>query len=92
MNRAGIIRGCGAYNVPVAGPGPLAFAPEVDAYRQQFEYLADQADALVAPLSEEQFTWRPAPGSWSIAGGLLILVATLAKSAWDATSPPAHPP
>ncbi|MFL6292908.1 MAG: hypothetical protein ACJ759_18595 [Thermoanaerobaculia bacterium] len=24
------------------------------------------------------------PGAWSIAGGLLILVATPAKSAWDA--------
>jgi hypothetical protein len=51
----------------VAGPGPLLFAPEVDEYRQQFECLADQADALVAPLTEEQFTWRPASGSWSIA-------------------------
>jgi hypothetical protein len=24
------------------------------------------------------------PGAWSIAGGLLILLASLAKSAWDA--------
>jgi len=42
-------------------------APEVDNYRQQFERLAAEADALVAPLSEDQFTWRPAPGSWSVA-------------------------
>ena len=51
----------------VAGSGPLALAPEIDDFRRQFEQLADEADALVAPLTEEQFTWRPAPGSWSVA-------------------------
>ena len=65
MNRARIIRACGVYNEPVAGP--LALAPEVDEYKQQFERLAEQADALVSPLNEEQFIWRPAAGSWSIA-------------------------
>lgn len=49
------------------GPGHLALAPDVDDYRQQFERLAGEADALVAPLTEDQFNWRPAPGSWSIA-------------------------
>ena len=49
------------------GPGHLALAPEVDDYRQEFERLAGEADALVAPLTEDQFNWRPAPGAWSIA-------------------------
>jgi DinB family protein len=51
----------------VAGNGHSTLAPEVDNYRQQFERLAAEADALVAPLSEEQFTWRPAAGAWSVA-------------------------
>jgi hypothetical protein len=29
--------------------------------------LADDADALVATLSDEQFAWQPAPNAWSIA-------------------------
>ena len=45
----------------------LALTPEVDAFRLQFEALSIDADALVAPLSDEQFTWRPAPEVWSIA-------------------------
>ena len=48
-------------------PGHLALAPEVDEYRQEFERLAGEADALVAPLTDDQFNWNPAPGSWSIA-------------------------
>ena len=51
----------------MAGPGHLALAPEIDEFRHQFEQLAADADALIAPLTEEQFTWEPAPGSWSIA-------------------------
>ena len=65
MQRAAIIRGHRRYNEPVAGP--LALAPEVDGYKQEFERLATAADALVSPLTEEQFIWRPAHGSWSIA-------------------------
>ena len=45
----------------------LALTPEVDEYRQQFERLAVEADALVSPLTEEQFTWQPAPAAWSVA-------------------------
>ena len=66
MKRAAIIRAHRRYNEPVAGAGPLALAPEVDGYKQQFERLAEEADALVRPLTEEQFIWRPAHGSWSI--------------------------
>ena len=65
--RDGLYAAAGSYNAVVAGPGHLALAPEIDEFRQQFERLAAEADALVAPLTEEQFTWRPAPGSWSIA-------------------------
>ena len=48
-------------------PAHLALTPEIDAFRLQFEQLADKADALVAPLSDAQFTWKPAPDAWSIA-------------------------
>jgi len=50
---------------------------------------------LLEPVLNPIWAWLAhgeRPGAWSIAGGLLILAATLAKSAWDATSPPAHPP
>ena len=47
--------------------GHLTLAPEVDDYRKEFERLAEEANALVAPLTEEQFNWKPAPDSWSIA-------------------------
>lgn len=45
---------------------PLALAPEIDAFRLQFEQISADADALVAPLSDAQFAWRPAPDSWSV--------------------------
>jgi hypothetical protein len=51
----------------MAAPSHLALAPEIDAFRTEFERLSAHADALVAPLSEEQFTWQPAPGIWSVA-------------------------
>jgi uncharacterized damage-inducible protein DinB len=47
--------------------GHLSLAPQVDEYRQQFERLAARADALVTPLTEEQFLWQPSPTAWSIA-------------------------
>src|SRR5262249_10000935 len=51
----------------------LALTPEIDAFRQQFEQLANDADAFVAPLSDAQFQWQPpsakasGPPFWSIA-------------------------
>lgn len=54
----------------------LALTPEVDAFRAQFEALSAAADALVTPLSDEQFTWRPAPEVWSIAHCIDHLNAT----------------
>jgi DinB family protein len=51
----------------VPTPARLALAPELDEFRRQFERLANDADALVAPLTDAQFTWTPRPNAWSIA-------------------------
>ena len=51
----------------MAIPAHLALAPEIDAFRIEFERLSVEADALVAPLDEAQFNWQPAPGAWSVA-------------------------
>ena len=51
----------------MAVPGPQPLTPEIDAFRQQFEALSTEADALVAPLSDAQFAWQPAPDAWSVA-------------------------
>ena len=60
----------------MATPGRPTLAPEIDAFRTQFERLAADADALAAPLTDEQFTWRPAPDRWSVAECLDHLNAT----------------
>lgn len=54
----------------------LALTREIDQFRQQFERLADQADALVAPLSDEEFSRQPATGGWSVAQCIDHLNAT----------------
>jgi hypothetical protein len=46
---------------------PPALAPELDDLRLQFEQIAAEAEALVHPLGDEQFHWRPAPEVWSVA-------------------------
>ena len=51
----------------MAVAGPMALSPECDAFREEFEVLSALADALVEPLSDEQFTWQPTPDSWSVA-------------------------
>lgn len=56
--------------------GPLALSPEIDDLRQQFERISDEAAALVAPLSDEQFHWKPGPDAWSVAGCLEHMNAT----------------
>ena len=53
-----------------------SLTPELDALREQFERIADEAEALVAALNDEQFTWRPAPEVWSVAQCLDHLNAT----------------
>jgi hypothetical protein len=57
-------------------PGRPLLAPEIDDFRNQFEQLTAQADALTGPLSDEQFTWRPDRDSWSIGECLDHLNAT----------------
>lgn len=57
-------------------PGRPTLAPEIEQFRNQFEQLSAEADALTAPLSDEQFTWRPGPDSWSIAECIDHLNAT----------------
>jgi hypothetical protein len=51
----------------MAGPGHLALAPEIDAFRREFERLSLEADALVTPLTDAQFHWRPSLDGWSVA-------------------------
>jgi hypothetical protein len=51
----------------MAPPSHLALTAEIDAFRAEFERLSAAADGLVTPLSEDQFTWQPAPGAWSVA-------------------------
>ena len=60
----------------MANQGPLALAREIDEFRQQFEQIAADADALVTPLDEAQFVWKPAPTLWSIAECLEHMNAT----------------
>ena len=45
---------------------PLGLTPEIDDFRRQFEQLSAEADALVAPLTDAQFTGgrRRRPGPW----------------------------
>ena len=39
---------------------------ELEEYQRQFQEIGEEAKALAGGLSEQQFTWRPAPDSWSI--------------------------
>ena len=56
--------------------GPLALAREIDEFRRQFEQISADADALVTPLADDQFAWKPTPHSWSIAECLEHMNAT----------------
>lgn len=49
------------------GTAHLTLAPEVDAFRRQFEQLSADADVIASPLSDEQFHWRARQDSWSVA-------------------------
>jgi len=60
----------------MANQGPLALAPEVDEFRRQFEQISAEAEALVAPLGDEQFSWKTSPETWSIAECLEHMSAT----------------
>jgi hypothetical protein len=60
----------------MATPGRPTLAPEIDDFRNRFEHLSADVDALTAQLTDAQFTWRPAPAQWSIAECLDHLNAT----------------
>jgi hypothetical protein len=56
--------------------GPLTLAPELEDFRRQFEQIAASLNVLVDPLTNDQFTWQPAPEFWSIGHVLDHLNAT----------------
>lgn len=56
--------------------GLSGLAPEIDEFCAQFEQISADADALVAPLTDEQFAWQPAPDVWSVSQCLDHLNAT----------------
>ncbi len=60
----------------MANQGPLALAREIDEFRKQFEQISCDADALITPLTEEQFIWKPGSNRWSIAECLEHMNAT----------------
>ena len=47
--------------------GHAALTPDNEALRRQFDRLSADCAALVNPLTDDQFTWQPAPGVWSVA-------------------------
>jgi hypothetical protein len=49
--------------------------PQLDAYRQQFEWIANEAQGLTKGLTEAQFNWRPKSDQWSIEECLAHLTA-----------------
>jgi hypothetical protein len=53
--------------------------PQLEDYLRQIEAIKQDSQNLVAGLSNKQFNWHPAPGSWSIAECLdhLIVVGSL---------------
>jgi len=60
----------------MANPGPLALSPEIDEFRRQFEQISAEGEALVTPLTDDQFHWKPRADAWSIAGCLEHMNAT----------------
>jgi hypothetical protein len=40
--------------------------PDLHALIAELDAIERDADALVTPLSDEQFNWPPAPGAWSV--------------------------
>jgi hypothetical protein len=51
----------------MATSSPLPLTPELEAFQGEFDAIAADADALLAPLSDPQFFWSPSAEVWSIA-------------------------
>lgn len=47
--------------------GYFALTREVEEFRQQFDQIGAEGEALTTPLGDAQFTWQPAPDAWSLA-------------------------
>ena len=56
--------------------GHLTLAPELDTFRQSFEGIADEANALAGSLRDDQFNWVPPSGGWSVSQCIEHLNAT----------------
>jgi hypothetical protein len=56
--------------------GHLTLSPELETFRESFEQIANEADALAGALTNEQFNWRPPSGGWSVAQCIEHLNAT----------------
>lgn len=54
--------------------------PELQRYAEQFRAIREEADQLVAPLTREQFNWRPGPDRWSIGECLTHLIVTAKRA------------
>jgi hypothetical protein len=52
---------------------------EIDAYRQQFQAIANEAQELTKGLDENRFNWRPAANQWSIEECLAHLITVGSK-------------
>ena len=55
---------------------PLPLTPELEAFQREFDAIAADAGALLAPLSDTQFFWSPSTEVWSVAECLEHLNAT----------------
>jgi hypothetical protein len=47
--------------------GHLTLTPELETFREAFEQIADEGDALAGTLTNDQFNWHPPSGGWSVA-------------------------
>ena len=55
--------------------------PQLEAYREQFEQIAQEARSLISGLSEAEFNRRPGPGEWSVEECLSHLISVGAAQA-----------
>ena len=55
---------------------PLSLTVDLEQLRNEFEQVAAEAAALAAPLSDDQFAWKPAADVWSIGECVGHLTAT----------------
>ncbi len=51
-------------------------APELEGFREEFDAIAAEADALLAQVTDTQFYWSPSADAWSISQCLEHLNAT----------------